>query len=336
MKQKSIQWGIVGPGGIARKFASDLKRVEGGKLHSVAGRDLARAEKLAHEFGADRATDQYMDLASDAAIDIVYLASPHSAHFEIAKKLLEAGKPVLCEKPLTVNAAQAGELIEISRANDVFLMEAMWTRCLPIYARIREWLDEGCIGTPRMMTSNFCTKPGYDPSNRWFNPELAGGGLLDLGVYNLAISQMVMGHKPEKIAAVASFAESGVDEMLSASLLYENGAVSQFTCGLTSHCENSLIIGGDEGFIRVPSPFISAQSATLVADDVTETVKAPLLGGGFEYQIEEAMRCLREGEIECPLIPHADTLATMEVMDEIRRQIGLRYPGEVTTAEAFA
>ena len=331
MTADTIQWGIVAPGEIARKFARDLRVANGGNLRAVAGRDLARARAFADEFGAEKATADLSELAADDSVDIVYIASPHHAHFEIAKFLLEAGKPVLCEKPLTLNAGQARELIGISRANNVFLMEAMWSRCLPVYDRIREWLDDGRIGEPRFVTSNFCTQPPYDPANRWFNPDLAGGGLLDLGVYNLAISQFVMGRKPDKVAAVARFSPSGVDELLSASLHYENGGIAQFTCGMTTHCENSLIIGGEKGFIRVPSLFINAEEAFLTIGDTTESARGPLRGEGFEFEIEEAMRCLRAGEIESPKMPHADTLATMEVMDEIRAQIGLRYPGEITT-----
>ncbi len=232
------------------------------------------------------------------------------------------------DEQLAYYVAQARELIEISRANNVFLMEAMWTRCLPIYDRVREWLDDGRIGEPRFVTSNFCTQPAFDPLNRRFNPDLAGGGLLDLGIYNLAVSQLVMGRKPDKIAAVARFSPSGVDDLLSASLHYENGRLAQFTCGMISYCENFLMIGGEKGFIRVPTYFVDAAEAVLTVGGHTETAREPLRGEGFEFEIEEAMRCLRAGEIESPKMPLDDTLATMEVMDEIRAQIGLRYPGE--------
>lgn len=328
MTADTIQWAILAPGAIARKFARDLQVAKGGKLRAVAGRDLGRAKAFAAEFGAEKATDDLMELATDDSVDIVYIASPHNFHFAGAKALLEAGKPVLCEKPLTINAAEARELIGISRANNVFLMEAMWTRCLPVYDRVREWLDDGRIGEPRLVTSQFCFPSPYDATSRWFDPALAGGSLLDLGVYNLAVSQFVMGRKPEKVSAVARMSGSGVDEMLSASLMYENGGIAQFTCGLTTRFENSLTIGGEKGFIRVAPRFMDAGEAFLTTDGHTETVREPLRGEGFEFEIEEAMRCLRAGEIESPKMPLDDTLATMEVMDEIRAQIGLRYPGE--------
>jgi len=323
-----IQWGIVGPGRIARKFARDLQVAAGGQLRAVASRDFQRARAFADEFGAELAFEDARTLAEDPSVDMVYVASPHTAHFATAKLLLESGKPVLCEKPLTVNANQARELFALSRSNNVFLMEAMWTRCLPVYRRIREWLDEGRIGRPRMVFSSFCIQAQRDPAERWFNLALAGGALLDVGVYNLAVSQLVMGRTPERVMATARLAGTGVDEQIAATLRYADGGVAQFVCGLSSTFDNSLVIGGDTGFIRVPALFIHGREAVLEVDGQTESFSPPPRGEGFEFEIEEAMRCVREGLIESPLMPHADTLATMETMDEIRRQIGLVYPQE--------
>jgi predicted dehydrogenase len=322
----TVRWGIVGPGRIARKFARDLRVAEGGRLHAVASRDMERARSFAAEHGAALAFDDARNLAADSSVDMVYIAAPHNAHFATAMLMLEAGKPVLCEKPLTVNARQTRELIALSRSNGVFLMEAMWTRFLPVYARVREWLDAGRIGRPQLVSSAFCIQAPRDPANRFFNPALAGGGLLDVGVYTLAISQWVMGLKPERVAATARFAETGVDELLAATLHYTSGGIAQCVCGLSTAFDNSLVIGGDKGFIRVPAVFIHAQEAVLDVGGKIETIHQPLRGEGFEYEIEEAMRCFRAGEIESPLMPHADTLATMEIMDAIRHQTGLRYP----------
>jgi predicted dehydrogenase len=325
----TIQWAIVAPGKIAHKFARDLRVAEGAQLRAVAGRDLSRTRSFAAEFGAPLCFDDVSALAADPSVDIVYIASPHNAHFATAKIMLEAGKPVLCEKPMTINARQARELIDLSRSNGVFLMEALWTRFLPVYSQVREWLDGGLIGRPQVVTSTFCFQAPRDFSSRMFNPALAGGGLLDLGVYPLAISQMVLGRKPDHVTATAQMSETGVDEMLAVSLRYANGSVAQFICGLNAHLENSLMIGGDKGFIRLPEYFISGKQAVLNIGGSLTTIHQPTRGEGFEYQIEEAMRCLRAGEIESPIMPHDDTLATLETMDEIRRQIGLRYPEEI-------
>ena len=328
-RSNTIRWGIVAPGRIARKFASDLQVTAGGRLRAVASRDIQRARAFAGEFGADLAYDDAAALAADPSVDMVYVASPHNAHFATAKMLLEAGKPVLCEKPITVSAPQTAELIALSRSNNVFLMEAMWTRFLPLYGRIREWLDAGRIGRPRVVTSAFCYPASYDPASRLFDPALAGGVLLDLGVYNISISQWVMGRKPDRVAATARFAATGVDDLLAATLHYPDGGLAQFVCGLTTAFDNALVIGGDQGFIRVAPTFIQGREAVLHVGDTTETISESHRSGGFEYQIEEAMRCFRNGEIESPMLPHADILATMETMDEIRNQIGLRYPLEM-------
>jgi len=328
MQMKIVGWGIVGPGGIARKFARDLRLAQGGRLRAIAGRDISRARAFAAEFGAELAFDDVSALASDPLVDIVYIATPHNAHFAAAKTLLQHGKPVLIEKPMTVNAAQARELISIAQGNRIFLMEAMWTRFLPIYRHVGKWIGDGRIGKCRSMTSSFCVRIEGDPEKRWLNPALAGGGLLDLGVYNLAATQFVFGRRPERISALANFsAATGVDEMLSVSLGFGD-ALAQFACGFVAHGDNSVNIAGEAGSIRITPTFISAQEAILTVGNDHETIREPFRGEGFEYEIEEAMRCLRSGEIESPIMPHADTLATVETMDEIRLQIGLRYPFE--------
>ncbi|MEO7933056.1 MAG: Gfo/Idh/MocA family oxidoreductase [Chthoniobacterales bacterium] len=324
----TIRWGLVGPGAIARKFARDLRVAGNARLVAVAGRDLTRAQAFAAEFEADLAYDDYRALADDPNIDIVYIASPHQAHFAPALAMLEAGKAVLCEKPMTVNAAETRLLIATARARGVFLMEAVWTRFLPIYARVREWLEAGRIGPVRFASSTFCVKAGSDPEGRMYNPHLAGGALLDLGIYNLTMLQWLMREAPESFVAQAQMAETGVDEMTSVALRYPGNRAGQFTCGMTAHFDNAFIIGGEEGCIRLPSNFICAEEATLTVGDVVETAREPFRGEGFEYEIEEAMRCLRAGEMESPLLPHADTLATMTLMDAIRREIGLMYPFE--------
>lgn len=323
-----IRWAIIGPGHIAGKFAKDLEVVDDGVLRAVAGRDLGRATGFAAQHGAPLVFDDAEALANEPTVDMVYIATPHPAHFAAARRMLEAGKPVLCEKPLTVNAAQARELLGLSRERGVFLMEAVWTRFLPIYGQVRKWLDAGRIGSPRLVTSSFCIQADPDPEGRWLNPDLGGGALLDLGVYCLAMSQWALGGKPVDVAAVATPAATGVDDFLSVSMRYASGAHARFSCALSADLDSSMTIQGDRGGIRLASRFIHPPEAVLETADGVETASESLRAGGFEYEIEEAMRCFRAGLIESPMMPHADTLATMEVMDAIRQQIGLRYPGE--------
>ncbi|MBK1881234.1 Gfo/Idh/MocA family oxidoreductase [Luteolibacter pohnpeiensis] len=327
----TVRWGVLGPGRIARDVVRDLQMTPNAVLEVVCSRSLDRAEAFAQEFGFRRAMEGEEALAADPDVDIVYIASPHPAHFESAKRMLLAGKPVVCEKPMTMDAAQARELIAISKQQNVFLMEAVWTRCLPVFQVVRKWLQEERVGPgkPRLVSSSFCVGLSKDPKDRWLNPELGGGGLLDLGVYPLTVSQLAMGGgAPVEIKVMADFAETGVDEMVSGLMRYEHGGVARFTCSMRTEFECPLEIGGEDGFIRVPSRFLDANEATLTVGNHSETVRAPRRGQGYVHELEEAMRCLRSGEIESPMISHADTLATMETMDRIRAQIGLKYPGE--------
>lgn len=323
-----IRWGIVGPGGIAAKFVADLAVAGGGTVRAIVSRDIDRAKSAAARYGAALAFDDVAALAAEDTIDAVYIATPHQAHFEAAKVLLESGKPVLAEKPLTVNAAQTRELVRIARDEKVFLMEALWTRFLPVYQTVQGWLDDGRIGRVRWVDSSFCIRADFDPSNRWLNPHLAGGGLLDLGVYCLAMTQFALKQEPTEITAVASMSPTGVDEMLTVSLGYASGVLAGFVCGIATAGDNRLLISGEEGRIEIPSNFISAQKALLVRGSTVEVAEKSHIGGGFEFEIAEAHRCIREGKIGSPLMPLDDTLRTLEVMDAIRAKIGLKYPFE--------
>jgi predicted dehydrogenase len=235
---------------------------------------------------------------------------------------------VLCEKPLTVNAAETRQLIETARANKVFLMEALWTRYLPIYQPIRAWLDAKAIGDLRLLVSTFGFNIPKGPEDRWLNPELAGGTLLDMGVYPIAVSQWIMKQNPKSFSAQAYLGHTGVDELTAAVLKYENGVISQFNSNFITDGVNDFYIYGSIGHIRIHANFWAATEATLVTNGEPITVSKPFRGGGFEYQTEEAMRCIRAGWLESPAMSHADTLANMELMDSIRAAIGLRYPFE--------
>ena len=323
-----IRWAIIGPGRIAEKFVRDLRIAGGGTVRAVVSRDINRAKDAAARFGAELATDNIEPLAADETIDAIYIATPHQAHFEAAKFLLENGKPVLGEKPLTVNAAQARELIGIARTKKVFLMEALWTRLLPVYQTVHNWLDEERIGRVRWVESSFCVRGNLDPAKRCLNPHLAGGGLLDLGVYCLAMTQFVLRQPPSEITALASMSPTGVDEMLTVNLGYADGALAGFACGFVATGDNRLLICGEKGRIEIPSNFIAAEKALLFRDSHVETAEHPHRGEGFEYEIAETHRCIRVGEIESPLIPLDDTLQNLETMDAIRAKIALKYPFE--------
>ncbi len=323
-----VRWGILGPGNIARKFAKGLTAVPGASLAGVASRSLDRARAFADEHGCPRAYGSHADLAGDPDIDAVYIATPHPQHLAAARLCLEAGKAVLCEKPITVNAHQLEELIALAQARQVFLMEAMWTRFLPAMAQVRAWLAEGAIGEPRLVTADFGFRCGWDPSSRLLDPANAGGALLDVGVYVLALAGMVFAGNPERIAGFAHIGESGVDEQAALILGWAGGRLASLTCAVRTATPQGARIDGTDGSITVPG-FWHATSASLHgAAGRTVDVNLPHVGNGSEYQTIEVARCLAAGLTESPIMPLAESLAIQRSMDELRRQWGLRYPFE--------
>jgi len=328
MSASPFRWGVLGPGRIAHRFAQALEDVDGAELQAVASRSAERAQDFAQKYGARAAYDSDEALAADPAVDAIYVATPHRFHYSQTRLCLEAGKPVLCEKPFTVNATQAADLIRLAQAKGLFLMEALWSRYLPIYNQVRTWLDGGEIGEIKLVTSTFCFQPERDPSDRKFNHELAGGALLDLGVYNVSLSQWAIGGNPSGIRALAQLGDTGVDELTAVTMAYPGNVASQFTCSLLFDAVNDLTIYGTKGHVRIHPKFWEATKATLAVGGKEIPAALPFRRNGFEYQIEEAMRCVRGGRGESEGMPLAGTLANMRTMDQIRGQISLRYSFE--------
>ena len=332
-------WALVGPGKIANRFAEAVGHLPETRLVAVHGRDATRAEAFAQAWSSDGSVaavfkDLDAMLASDS-VDGVYIATPHAFHGPVVRRCLEAGKPVLCEKPLVVNARLANELVALSRQRGVFLMEALWTRFLPVYATVKDWLSSQAIGEIRGLQSSFCFNVPFNPATRHFDPAQAGGALLDIGIYNLTMTQWALqaafGACPElkSIAATGIVGPTGVDHRIAASLEFSGGLVSQFQCGFDGQADNTLRIFGERGVITVAARFWESTSATLQRpDQPPETVHRPFRINGFEGEIEEAMRCIARGDIESPVIPHADTLTIAGWMDRIRAMLGVKYPFE--------
>ncbi len=325
---EKFKWGVIAPGRIAHTFAEGVQSISDAEICAVASSNQERADTFAKKFNIPRAYDSYETLVNDSAVDGVYISSLHHQHFAHTMLALEAGKPVLCEKPFTVNATETEKLISIAKVKNLFLMEALWTRYLPIYGIVRKWLDEGRIDEIVLLTSTFGIHPERDEKSRILDPNLAGGSLLDIGIYNLSISNWVMGEYPTSFDVHALIGNTGVDELLAGVLLYENGIVSQFSCNFLSENRNDFFIYGSKGHIRIHSNFWGSTQATLSVDGHEHTETAPFAASGFEYQTIEAMRCIRAGLLESPGISHADTLSMMRLMDSIRAEIGLKYPFE--------
>lgn len=328
MAEKKFRWGILGPGRIAHEFARGVQVIDDASLYAVASSRIERAKEFADQYGGAKTYNSYEALVNDPDVDGVYIATPHRFHFENTMLCLNAGKPVLCEKPLTVNAAEARELFKTSKEKKVFLMEALWSRYLPIYPVIRKWLDEKAIGEISLLVGSFGFNAPKEADDRWQNPELAGGTLLDMGIYPIAISQWVMQKQPKSVMAMGHIGKTNVDELTAFLLKYDNDVISQSHSSFMSNHVNDFLIYGRKGYIRIHPAFWATTKATLVTDGQELTVEKPLRAGGFEYQTEEAMRCIRAGLLESPGMIHADTLANMELMDNIRAQIGLKYPFE--------
>ncbi|HHW08475.1 MAG TPA: Gfo/Idh/MocA family oxidoreductase [Firmicutes bacterium] len=326
--KKNIRWGIMGPGNIAHKFAAGLAVVPDAELAAVASRSLEKANAFADKYNIPLRYGSYEDLAADDSIDVVYVATPHSAHLECALLCLEAGRAVLCEKPLTVNAAQAQKLIATARERRVFLMEAMWTRFFPIMKQVEDWLAAGAIGEVRLVSADFGFRGAWNPEGRLFKPELAGGSLLDVGVYTVSFAEWVMGEPPQRITGLAHLGETGVDEQAAMVLAYNGGRLATLTSAVRTTTIQSAWIYGTGGYIHLPA-FWHPTAATLnIPGKEPLKVEIPLLGNGYNYEAAAVNQCLKEGKLECERMPHRESLSILKTMDTLRRQWGLKYPME--------
>lgn len=329
-KQPPFRWGVIGPGGIANRFAGALAAVPGARLAAVFARDAAKGEAYAAQWRQGsttaRVTTDVADLLADPGVDAVYIATPHSNHGEYVRAALLAGKPVLCEKPLVTTRAEGQALVDLARERGVFLMEALWTRFLPAYEVAGRMLREGAIGELRAMQSSFCFASVYDPQHRQWNPALAGGALWDIGIYNLAVTRWVLqqmndGACPEPLAidVQARMAPTGVDAVVNATLHFPGGVTSQFRCGFDAASLNAFEALGSKSALRFPTDFWQAEAVELVTRKApVQRVEAPFLRNGFEGEIAEAQACIRAGLLESPRMPHAETLALLGWMDAIR------------------
>ena len=325
---KKIRWGILGPGGIAHKFATGLKAVPDTEIVAVGSRDLQRANTFADTFDIPHRHGSYIELVNDPEVDVIYVATPHPFHKACALLCLEAGKAVLCEKPLTVDAEQAEELIAYARERKQFLMEAMWTRFLPVIVKVREWLAEGAIGEPRLLTADHGSRKTLSTEileGRLFNPKLGGGGLLDVGVYTVALAYMVFG-APSKITSLAHIGATNVDEQASILLGYDTGQIANLFCAIRTETSKEARIIGTEGSIHIPE-FWQATSATLIRTGKDPVhIEMPFIENGFENQVIEVINCIRKGKLESRVMPLNESLSIIKTMDTVREQWGLEYP----------
>lgn len=336
---KSFGWALIGPGKIAHRFAGAVQTMEGAQLIAVHGRDPLRAAVFAQQWSRpDKPVESAQPIEAiltDERIDGIYIATPHAFHAGAIRQCLAAGKPVLCEKPLVPNLSQGLDMVSLARRQRVFLMEAVWTRFLPVYAEVQDWLRSGAIGCIRGIQSSFCIDIPLNSTSRTHDPAQAGGALLDIGLYNLTMTRWVLqaalGNCPplQSLNACGVIGPSGVDHRVSATFEFTDGVTSQFICAFDAHADNGLRIIGENGQITIPRRFWEATVAELhVEGQQTISINRPFRINGFEGEIEVAMAAIGRGDIESPLMSHEDTLATLEWMDRIRAIIGVKYPFE--------
>lgn len=331
MSEKKIKWGIMGPGVISRKFASDLIHSPQAEIVAVASRTKEKSELFAKEFNIPKAYGDYDEFLQDSEIEIIYIGTLHPLHKDAVLKCLKAGKAVLCEKPFAMDAEEAEEMIRTAKENDTFLMEAMWTRYLPPIIQARKWISEGEIGEVKTLTANFSFNVGWKPGSRLLDKKLGGGALMDAGIYPVSFASMIFGSQPEKIMSSAHIGETEVDERFSAMFTYSGDRVAMLNSGVRLNMSNDAFIYGTKGYIHLPN-FLFGPSASLHrADQIKIDFNDARKQHGYIFEAEEAMKCLREGKKESAIMPLEETLSIMNTMDTLRKQWGLEYPETVAT-----
>lgn len=320
-----LRWGIIGTGKIAHTFTDEVSALDGHRVVAVASRTASRAAQFAGDNGIPIAHDSVTGLAADDDVDVVYVATPHPAHPDGALAAIAAGKPVLVEKPFAVTAADARRVADAAAAAGVFCMEAMWTRFLPHTRWVRQLLDAGAVGRVRQLAADYGERFEPDPEHRLYSPALGGGALLDLGIYPLHWAFLMLGH-PSGVSATSVPAMTGVDAQTVVTLHYPDGAQAVLSTTLEVDTPTRAWLGGERGTIDVSPPFHSPTSATLtLADGRSQRFDPPALPGpgkGLRFMAIEVARCVRAKLTESPILPMAETIAVLEVVDEIHRQIG--------------
>lgn len=322
-----IKWGILGTGMIAKTFGEALINREDCELIAVGSRDLEKANLFKRQFNINKAYGSYEALVLDHEIDVIYIATPHHNHLEQTLLSLNHNKAVLCEKPITVNAQQANQVIQLAQEKGLFLMEAMWMKLNPTILKVKEWIKDGRIGELRIIKADFCFDLPYDPLHRLYNPHLAGGSLLDVGIYPITLASMMFNLEPLNIHSSLFIGKSHVDEQASIILDYGSGKQALLTSAISIETPPNASIHGTKGRIEIPN-FFKAEEAHLIIGEEIELFHQPFEVNGYEYEIKEVNKCLLIKKMESDIHSLNDSLKIIKIMDQIRNDHHFRYPFE--------
>ena len=324
---KKFGWGFIGAGAIANRFMAGLMQVPDAYLAAVSSRTYEKARTFAGKYNA-KVYKSTEELIADEDVDIVYVATPHTVHRENTLMAIEIGKPVLCEKPMAPNAKMVTEMVQAARKKRVYLMEAMWTRFFPAMQKVRKWLDEGRIGKVQFVTADFGYYEEEDPSKIIFDPNTAGGSLLDVGIYPIAFAFMVFGKKPNRITGLADMASTGVDAAMGCTLGFEGGGLALLYSAMNAETPQVAEIIGQKGRIVIPQFWSPREAHLYIGGELIESFKGDHEGEGYQFEIAAVQEDIRNGRLENELMPLDESIAIAEVMDELRSQWGLVYPFE--------
>lgn len=322
---KTTRWGIIGPGKIAEKFARALSLVPGAELYGVASRQESKARDFAERHGAIKWFNRYEALIADTTIDVVYIATPHTFHYKYAMQCLQQQKPVLCEKPMSVNYESTLQLVKTAREQHTFLMEAMWTRFLPTIRKTIELVNEGAIGQVKWIHADFGFALAFDAGSRIYDKQLGGGSLLDVGVYPLFLVLQLLG-KPDQVQSGVHLAATGIDESATAVLSYNSGQTATIHSSVVSQTPIEATISGTAGTITLSRPWYKGNRVEVRKNDiVTDIYELPFGNNGFEFQIMEVQDCLAGGKKESDLMPLDFSLLMSETVQQICDVAGISY-----------
>ncbi|MFZ5431280.1 MAG: Gfo/Idh/MocA family protein [Bacteroidota bacterium] len=324
---KTYNWAILGCGRIARKFSSDLKLLPNARLYAAAARDITRAEEFAGELGFSRAYGSYEEMLSDPAVDVVYIATPHSHHYEHVLMCLNAGKAVLNEKAFTLNLREAEEMVRTAREKGLFLMEAFWTRFQPSFRKALDILQSEELGQLKIVRSDFAFNAPKDPQKRLYNLALGGGSLLDIGIYPVFAALSALG-APDKIRALATFADTGAEESIAMVFKYKGGELASLYSSLATYSFVTTEYNCERGSILLARRWMAPTTVTVWREGGhEETLTFPTEGFGYQYEAAHVMECLDAGKTESDLMPLSFSLQLMETLDRIRKETGIFFPG---------